>query len=91
MVRKLKKLRLAGSSFSESVLIVFQDFVAFEMTHNVAHQYMFHDLTCDGREGDWPVVGWCIMLSFLKDGGDICLLPLFRDLACLQGMLEDGG
>ena len=48
---------------------------AVQVSPNVGTQYMLQQLTGDGRERDWAVVGWVTAGSFLENWRDPGLKP----------------
>ena len=39
---------------------------------------LFHHLSSDGGEVDWPVVAWVLLLVLFEDWLDIVSLPVLR-------------
>jgi len=52
----------------ETVLLISQNFMLFEMFHDVAVHCMFHNFAARRSERDWAVIGWVGPISLLKQG-----------------------
>ncbi|XP_052520447.1 uncharacterized protein LOC128071593 [Tympanuchus pallidicinctus] len=50
---------------------------------------LFHHLSRDRGEADWPIIAWVFLLAYFEDRGDIGYLPVFRHLSCPPRLLKD--
>ena len=60
---------------SETMLNISDDAQMVQVSSDVSTQYMLQQLTGDGRERDWAVVGWVTAGSFLENWRDPGLKP----------------
>lgn len=50
------------------------------MFGNAFQEGLFHRLSRDRGEADWPVVPWIFLFALLEDRSDVCILPVIRTL-----------
>ncbi len=58
------------------MLTIIENGVRLEVLHDRADNDVLHELAYDTRQGDWPVVGRVILLSFLEDWCNECTPPV---------------
>ena len=49
---------------------------------------MFHQLATDASQGDWTIVERIALVAVLVNGCNQGMLPLCRDSACVEALLE---
>ena len=52
---------------------------------------LFHHLSRDRGEADWPVITWIFLFALFEDWSDIGYPPVFRDLPCCPRPLKNDG
>ena len=68
---KCKKLGLAASSCSKTMLVVCNDGVSVKIVKDIAGNHVFLDLAAQAGEGDRPVVAGLEFFSRLEKSRDI--------------------
>ena len=71
------------------MLDINKDAVLIIVVHNATEDYMLNQLTTDGGDGYWSVVGRCTSIPLLVDGRDISQSPVGWNRSSCYGLLED--
>ena len=73
------------------MLAVCQDVILIKLFQDTTSKDMFLNLTAFTSQGNWSIITWLVLVSFLENGFDIGTASVFRYSSCIKALLKYDG